>query len=175
MIFLCLVAFAATGQKYFTKTGKVTFISNAPLEKIEAHNSNAYVVLDASNGSIECSVLIKGFQFVKALMQDHFNENYMESHEYPKGIFKGTVENMSAVNLQKDGDYPVTVKGNLTLHGITKPFNAAGKITVKGGVLAAQSSFDIVVADYNIQIPKVVRDNIAKNVKVNVVADLQKL
>lgn len=175
MILICLGAVAASGQKYFTKTGKVTFISNAPLEKIEAHNSNAYIILDAANGSMECSVLIKGFQFVKALMQDHFNENYMESHEFPKGIFKGTIENMAAVNLQKDGEYPVNVKGNLTLHGVTKPFNATARVIVKSGVLSTQSSFDIIVADYNIDIPKVVRDNIAKTVKVNVAADLQKL
>ena len=99
----------------------------------------------------------------------------MESHEYPKGIFKGTIENMSAVNLAKDGEYPVTVKGNLTLHGVTKPFNATGKIGVKGGVIHAQSTFEIVVADYNIQVPKVVKDNVAKNVKITVTADLQKM
>lgn len=174
---LCLLlSFSvAWGQKYFTKTGRVQFISNAPLEKIEAHNNNGYIILDAGSGSIECSVLIKGFQFEKALMQDHFNENYMESHEYPKGIFKGTIENMSAVNLAKDGEYPVTVKGNLTLHGVTKPFNATGKIGVKGGVIHAQSTFEIVVADYNIQVPKVVKDNVAKNVKITVTADLQKM
>ena len=174
---LCLLVSVSPlfGQKYFSKTGRISFISNAPLEKIEAHNNNAYVILDAGSGIIECSILIKGFQFEKALMQDHFNENYMESHEFPKGIFKGTVENMSSINLAKDGEYPITVKGNLTLHGVTKPFNATGKVSVKSGAVSAQSSFDILVADYNIQVPKVVKDNVAKNVKVNVAADLQKM
>lgn len=172
---LLLNASSAFGQKYFSKTGRVNFISNAPLEKIQAHNNNAYIILDAGSGSIECSVLIKGFQFEKALMQDHFNENYMESHEFPKGIFKGTIDNMAAINLAKDGEYPISVKGNMTLHGITRPFNATGKMSVKNGMISAQSAFDIVVADFDIQVPKVVRDNVAKNVKVTVAADLQKM
>jgi len=163
------------GQQYYSKTGKVTFVSDAPLEKIEAHNNNGYVVFDSATGNIEWSVLIKGFQFVKALMQDHFNENYMESQKFPKGIFKGTVTNMKDVHLDKDGDYTVNVKGQLTLHGVTKPFNPTGHVTVKSGVITSTSDFDIMVEDFDIEIPKVVKDNIAKTVKVSVVAELQKL
>jgi hypothetical protein len=107
VILLFIVTAGSTGQQYYSKTGKVTFVSDAPLEKIEAHNNNGYVVFDAATGNIEWSVLIKGFQFVKALMQDHFNENYMESQKFPKGIFKGTVTNMKDVHLDKDGDYTV--------------------------------------------------------------------
>src|SRR6187402_3048718 len=73
VILLFIVTAGSTGQQYYSKTGKVTFVSDAPLEKIEAHNNNGYVVFDAATGNIEWSVLIKGFQFVKALMQDHFN------------------------------------------------------------------------------------------------------
>jgi len=175
VIFILFLTTWCQGQQYYSKTGKVTFISDAPLEKIEAHNNNGYVVFDTNTGNIEWSVLIKGFQFEKALMQDHFNENYMESQKFPKGIFKGNVINLKDINLQKDGEYYVNVKGELTLHGITKPFNPTGHISVKGGVITATSNFDILVEDFDIEIPKVVKDNIAKTVKVNVVADLQKL
>jgi polyisoprenoid-binding protein YceI len=133
------------------------------------------VVLDATTGVLECSVLMQGFHFEKALMQDHFNENYMESHKYPKGIFKGSVTNIQEVNLQKDGDYPVKVQGNITLHNVTHPFTAAGHILVKGGMISAISAFDLSISDYDISIPKVVKDNISKIVKVTVSADLQKL
>ncbi len=163
------------GQVYYSKTGVVRFVSDAPLEKIEAHNNNSYVVFDTSTGNIEWSVLIKGFQFEKALMQDHFNENYMESQKYPKGLFKGTVENMSSINLEKDGVYTFSVNGALTMHGVTKPLNPKGQVTVKEGKITATSEFNILVEDYDIDIPKVVKDNIAKNVKVNTSADLQKL
>lgn len=159
-------------QKYYSKVSQVVFTSDAPLEKIVGRNTNGLIVLDAANGRIECSVLIKGFQFEKALMQDHFNENYMESHKFPKGVFKGTITNMQDIHLKKDGTYAAVIKGDLTLHGITKPFSPTGKVVVKGGKITASSSFEIRVADFNIEIPKVVRENIAENVKVTIQADL---
>lgn len=169
----CLSGIASLfGQKYYSKVGQVVFTSDAPLEKIEGRNSNGLIVLDAANGRIECSVLIKGFQFEKALMQDHFNENYMESHKFPKGVFKGTITNMQDIHLKKDGTYTAVIKGDLTLHGITKPFSPTGKVVVKGGKITASSTFEILVADYNIEIPKVVRENIAEKVKVTIQADL---
>ena len=164
-----------TGQKYFSKEGHVHFISEAPLEKIEASNHNAMIVMDASTGQVEWSVLIKGFRFEKSLMQEHFNENYMESHKYPKGLFKGTILDIKEVDFHKEGVYAAHATGDLTLHGVTQPITVSGQIIVKAGKITAQSAFDIQVADYNIKIPKVVRDNIAKTVKVNVRADLQKM
>jgi hypothetical protein len=159
-------------QKYYSKVGQVVFSSDAPLEKIEAKNTNGLIVLDAATGRIECSVLIKGFQFEKALMQDHFNENYMESHKFPKGVFKGTITNIQDIHFKKDGTYTAVLKGDLTLHGVTRPFSTTGKVMIKGGKMTASSSFEILVADYNIEIPKVVRDNIAEKVKVTIQADL---
>jgi polyisoprenoid-binding protein YceI len=172
---MLLQAHSIVGQKYFSKVGRIHFLSEAPLEKIEATNHNALVIFDASTGKMECSVLIRGFQFEKALMQDHFNENYMESHKYPKGIFKGTILNLNEVNLSKDGTYAVNVKGDLTLHGVTKPFILPGQVVIKAGKISATSTFDILVDDYNIQIPKVVKENVSKTVKVIVTADLQKM
>jgi hypothetical protein len=168
----CLFIPSMDGQRYYTKVGRVSFLSAASIEKIEATNSNALVVLDASSGNVECSVLIKGFQFAKALMQEHFNENYMESHEYPKGIFKGTITNMQQINLAKDGIYTANLRGALTLHGVTRPLSATGRISVKGGKIAASTAFEVMVSDYNIKIPKVVRENIAEKIMVTVSTDL---
>lgn len=173
VIVLLLSSQWAVGQKYFSKTGKISFHSDAPLEKIEAHNSTASTVLDATTGNIEWAVLIQGFKFDKALMQEHFNENYMESTTYPKAKFKGKIENISSVNFKKDGDYNVNVSGQLEIHGVTKPVSTTGVISVKGGALSAKSKFSVALADYEIEIPKVVADNIAKNVDINVQADYQ--
>ncbi|MFZ1679318.1 MAG: YceI family protein [Saprospiraceae bacterium] len=160
------------GQKYFSKTGHVHFLSEAPIEKIEADNNNGFVIFDAATGRFEFSVLIKGFAFQKALMQEHFNENYMESDNYPKAVYKGSIVDWSAIHLMNDHIYQVNVEGQLTMHGVTKPFNCQASLTMKSGGVSANSSFDVVIADYDIQIPKVVKDNISKNVKVTVKVDL---
>ena len=170
---LLISAQLATGQKYFSKTGKISFYSDAPMEKIEATNTTASTVLDISTGNIEWAVLIQGFKFEKALMQEHFNENYMESGTYPKAKFKGKIDNLSSVNFKKDGTYNVNVSGNMEIHGVTKPVSATGVITVKGGNISAKSKFSVPVADYGIEIPKVVAENIAKNVDIMVEADYQ--
>lgn len=160
------------GQKYYSKAGRIQFVSEAPMEKIEAANNSALIVLDGATGRMDLSVLIKGFQFEKALMQDHFNENYMESHLYPKGLFSGTILNMKEINFGKDGNYTARVQGELTLHGVTKAMTTSGQISVKAGKIYATSTFDITIADFNIDIPKVVKDNISKTVHVTVSAEL---
>ena len=176
VVMLLLIPFHwVAAQQYFSKSGKIKFTSKAPLEVIEASNTSANIVDDASNGSFEGAVLIKGFQFKKALMQQHFNENYLESHKYPKATFKGHLVNHTSINLEKDGTYQADVKGSLTLHGVTQPFSTTGTVTVKGGKINVASTFDLTVADYHITIPKVVQDNISKTVNVRLSADLQKL
>ncbi|MER3463849.1 MAG: YceI family protein [Chitinophagaceae bacterium] len=153
-------------DKYFTKTGKITFTSKAPLEDIEAKNKTAAAIIDTKTGAIQFSVLMKGFEFEKALMQEHFNENYVESDKYPKAEFKGTVTNNSTIDYKKDGTYPAIVKGQLTIHGVTKPVQAPGTIKVSNGTVEASSTFNIRLSDYNIAIPAVVKDKISNNVKV---------
>jgi polyisoprenoid-binding protein YceI len=169
-IILIAAAFTVNAQtKYFTKNGKVYFNATSPLEKIEATNEKAVSIIDASNGTMEFSVLMKAFTFDKALMQEHFNENYVESDKYPKAVFKGNVTNMTTVDLKKDGTYPVKVKGKMTLHGETKDVEADGTLTVKdGGIEAGKSQFKIIPSDYNIEIPSVVKDKIAKEILIDV-------
>src|SRR5690606_29851446 len=104
--------------KYLTRSGKVTFFSSTPLEAIEAFNNEAASVMDAKTGDIVFQVPIRSFKFENALMQEHFNENYLESSKYPKAEFKGKITDINKVNFSKDGTYNVTSKGNLTIHGV---------------------------------------------------------
>lgn len=171
IIFMALVLLAGWGQaqtKYFTKQGKISFYSETPMEKIEAHNSRVTSVLDAESGKIEFMALIKAFEFEKALMQEHFNENYMESSKYPKASFKGTITDMKSVDLKKDGTYNVEVKGDLTIHGVTKNITEKATIKVKGGVISAETTFNVALKDYNIKIPTVVNNKIAEVIQVKV-------
>ncbi|MBR9921289.1 MAG: YceI family protein [Bacteroidetes bacterium] len=172
---LMLSAFSVDAQRYFTREGEVDFYSEAPLEKIEAHNNSATSVLDISSGKLEFAVLIKAFQFEKALMQEHFNENYMESDEFPKSVFKGNIDNPEAVKWDTDGTYPVNVSGKLTIHGVTNDVSTTGEITIENGQISAHSVFVVAVADYDIEIPAVVRENIAKEVEIRVDVDYQEL
>lgn len=173
---LVLLATAADAQdRYFTKTGKIEFTSKAPLEDIEAKNKTVTAVLDKKTGALQFSLQMKGFEFEKALMQEHFNENYVESSKYPKAEFKGNVVNNSAVNYSKDGTYNVNVKGKLTLHGVTKDVEAPGTIKVNGGKIDATSTFNIQLSDYNISIPSVVKDKISNNIKITVDTKLEPL
>lgn len=166
-IFIVAVSFGATAQsRYMTREGKVSFYSDAPLEKIEAHNSKVAAILETAGGNFQAIVLMKAFMFEKDLMQQHFNENYVESDKYPKAIFKGVIENFKELDLSKDGEYSVTVSGKMELHGVTKEVNAKGSLKVEGKSVTAVSEFMIKPEDYNIKIPKLVRDKIAKEVKV---------
>lgn len=177
---LLVLLLATTGAfaqgKVFTRDAKVTFFSDAPMEDIEAVNTKGTSVIDESTGAMEFAVLMKGFQFEKALMQEHFNENYVESNTYPKATFKGKITDMSKVNLKKDGTYQVTVKGEMTLHGVTKPMEAPATVTVKNGhITHGDAKFNIRLADYNIKRPDMMTEKIAETVQITVNADYQPL
>lgn len=174
VLFSLLTLQSMSQERYFTRNGKVSFYSDAQTEKIEAHNSQATSVLDVTTGNFEFAVLMKAFEFEKALMMEHFHENYAESDKFPKSVFKGSITNMSSVNLSKDGSYPVQYKGSLTMHGVTKEITGTGTLEVKGGKIITASTFMILLADYNIQIPALVKDKVAKEVKVVVNAAYDK-
>jgi polyisoprenoid-binding protein YceI len=177
-IALCFVL-SASAQKFFTKDAKVNFnATNASSpEKIAAVNPKGTLIFDAATGKMEAAILIKGFHFDQALMEEHFNENYMESNKFPKALFAGDVIDFkTAINLTKDGDYTATVKGKLTMHGVTKDVETKGIFTVKGGkITAAKSNFKTVLSDYNISIPSLVKDKIAKEAKIDISGTMQLL
>jgi YceI-like domain len=171
IIFLvALFAFTTTAsaQKFFTRDGKVKFDATATTspEKIDGLSNSVTAVLDASNGNFQWAVLVKGFQFEKSLMQEHFNENYMESGKYPKATFVGKITNLSEVNLAKDGTYNAIVAGQMTMHGVTKDITANGALTVIGGNIKVNAGFNLSLADFNIDIPSLVSDKIAKEAKI---------
>jgi YceI-like domain len=169
--FILLTILSATSlaqTRYFTKTGKITFYSKSPMENIEAVNNKVVSVWDVASGQIEFNVLMKGFEFEKALMQEHFNENYVESDKYPKAVFKGIIENSNALDLTADHSVSVKVNGNLTIHGETRPVNTTALITVKNKAISAATSFVIILADYKISIPSLVADKINKKITINV-------
>lgn len=162
-------ALVAQGQEmYFTKNGHVDFFSSTPIEDIKADNNKVTSVLNITTGDIDFSLLVMAFQFEKSLMQEHFNENYMESSKYPKATFKGKITNASAINFKADGTYPAEVSGKLTIHGVTNDVTTKGTVTVKDGKIQATSSFNVKPEDYKIEIPALVKEKIAKEIKVNV-------
>ena len=173
-VLVALVAMTAPvfAQKYFTRDGKVKFSSDASIEKIEAVNKSATAVLDAATGKMEWKVLIKGFLFEKALMQEHFNENYLESSKFPNATFKGEISNLSEVNLGKDGTYKAVVKGKLTMHGVEKDAETTGTVKVSGGAITVHSDFTVKCSDYNIKIEAAKVSNISNEIKVTVDAAL---
>ena len=179
-VYLVLIAVAMTmsvsAQKFYTKDAYVAFDANSPLEKIEASTNKGTVVIDAATVKLESAVLVKGFHFEKATMEEHFNENYMESGKFPKTVFVGTITNFNTVNLKKDGSYPIAVKGNLTMHGVTKSVEAKGNVTIKGGNMTnAKAAFKVSMADFNIAIPSAVKDKIATEAKIDINCALQSL
>lgn len=169
--FMVASSFSVFGQKYFTKTANVSFFSSTALENIDAKSNQATSIIDFATGEVVFKMLIKTFQFEKALMQEHFNEKYLESDKYPESTFKGKIENISSVNLSKDGEYKVSVTGDLTIHGVTKSYTTIGVITVAGDKISVNAKFPVTVADHNVKIPGAVKDNIAETVEVTVVAD----
>lgn len=165
---ISLLAAPASAQKFMTRTGKVTFFSTTPVENIEAVNNDAASVLDGKTGEMVFQIPIKSFRFENALMQQHFNESYLESDKFPRADFKGKVANIGEVNLGKDGTYQVKVAGKLTIHGVAREVVAPGTLTVKGGKVTATSKFNVRTADHGIKIPAMASQKIAESIEVTV-------
>lgn len=165
----------ASAQKYVTKNGHIKFYSETPMENIEANNNQVNSAFDISTGDFVFKVLIKSFEFPKALMQEHFNENYMESDKIPTATFTGTVLNFEGIDFLNDGTYDAMVKGKLSIHGVTKEVEHAGSFVIKGDAINAKAVFNVKPADYNIKIGGSVADKIAKEIEVSVDVNLIKL
>ena len=165
---LSFLFFAVNAQKFMTKNGYIGFYGHTPAEDIKADNNQVASVIDISTGDLVFQVLIKSFHFDRALMEEHFNENYMESDKFPKASFKGKIINISSVNFSKNGIYDVNVEGDLTMRDATNKISIKGTIEVVTGGINANSKFNISPEDYKINIPGVVREKIAKSLEVTV-------
>jgi polyisoprenoid-binding protein YceI len=164
----------ANAQVYKTSTGKITFHSHTSVEDIDAVNNTVAAAMSAASGAVEFSVSINSFQFKKALMQKHFQENYLESSKFPKSTFKGLLVDKSAVNFAKDGSYTVSVKGKLTIHGVEKEVTIPGKIDIKGKKATLIADFKVKPKDYNIKIPAANASQISEEIEVSVNCELIK-
>lgn len=155
-------------ERYFTKSGTISFYSHAPLEDIRAENNQVTSILDIKTGDMVFAVLIRSFTFKKALMQEHFNENYMESDKFPKAKFKGNIVNISEIDLDKPGTYQVKIQGMLTIRDKTKNIELEGELQkLEKDQISGKAKFNIDIADYGIVIPAVVKDKIAKSIEIS--------
>ncbi|MEP7321446.1 MAG: YceI family protein [Saprospiraceae bacterium] len=170
LILVAMISILWTGaithaQKYFTKTGTVRFVSASTLEKIEAETKTANCILDIKTGALEMAILIKSFNFEKALMQEHFNEDYMESDKFPKATVKGILTNLSD-SLVNGVKYEGQFKGTITIHGQSKPIESKVTYSLMTGSIQASTELKISLADFKIEIPSLVKDNIGKTVDI---------
>lgn len=160
------------GQIFYCKDGQTSFTSEAPLELIKAQNTKSTGVLDAATKNVSFTMMIENFNgFNGELQKEHFLENYMESDKYPKGEFKGKI--IEDVDLNTNGTYMVRAKGTFSIHGISKEQIVKVKMTVKDKLIDVSSKFEILLSDYNINIPKIVNQKIASVIQVEVKALLK--
>ncbi len=150
LLFALTISFQSNAQLFSTKSGSVSFFSSTPLEDIKAINSDVESKLLSTTGQLTFMLLVKGFRFPNEMMEEHFNESYLESDKFPKADFKGSITNLSAINFARDGSYPAMVKGNLTIHGVTKEVTTTGTIIIKNGKPTANCKFPVRVRDYGI-------------------------
>lgn len=157
------ISVAAYSQKYTAEKSTVIFFSDALLEDITAENKKSTSIFNADNGDIAFSIPMKEFRFKKSLMQEHFNEKYVESEQFPKSTFAGKIVGFKP---NVSGAQQVQAQGKLTIHGVTKDIDVPGTIEVQGKKLLMKSKFMVKVADYDIKIPQMVFQNIAEEVEV---------
>jgi len=172
-LLLTLLLLLALGRshaqnKFMTKTGRISFFSASPIEDIEARNQQVAAVLDFSTSQLAFSLPVKSFVFKRTLMQEHFNENYLESEKYPKATFTGRFVGFDAATLATAGPHDAQVEGDLTLHGVTRRVQVPASVELKNGQLLAFAIFPVSPADYKIEVPLLVRDHIAKVVSIRV-------
>mgnify|MGYP001335518115 CR=1 FL=1 len=158
---------------YFTRSGFVSFFSSTPIEDIKAKNNQVTCILDMETGKTSFRIPIRGFEFKNALMQEHFNENYLESEKYPNASFNGKIENWGK-DILKQTPQNVTIVGEMSIHGVTKAIEEIGTIIFDNNKLRGTATFNIMLEDYDVKIPKILTKNIAESVKINIKLNLKK-
>jgi polyisoprenoid-binding protein YceI len=154
----------AQGGMFATSAGHTHFSASTPLENIEADNKKSQVILNTANNEIAIRMNMREFVFPNKLMQEHFNENYIESVKYPTATFSGKVD--KAPDYTKDGQYDLSATGKFTVHGVTKERTINGKMKIEGGKITIDSNFEVALTDHNIEVPKVVFVKIAQIIQV---------
>ena len=163
-ILFSVIALTASAQRFVVDTSTITFFSDAAIEDIEATNKKATGIFDAGSNNIAFSIPINQFQFERKLMQQHFNEKYMESEKFPTSTFSGAVQ---GYNPEEKGTQEVVAKGKLKIHGVTKQVEIKGTIN-QGTSMEMNAKFIVVLKDYKVKIPQLLWQNIAEQVEVTV-------
>jgi polyisoprenoid-binding protein YceI len=170
---LCIISLSSNGQVWLSKNTQVRIFSSTPVEDIDAKTITAVLALNEKSGKVLVKVQIKSLNFPKKLMQEHFNENYMESDKYPMAEFDGEIQNLPSFNEQKT--HELRVKGTMTIHGVKREIEIPINLTKNKDKLIGQSKFKIKCVDYKIEIPKLVVKNIAEEVEVTILSELSPL
>lgn len=165
LVLFIVMGLNASAQKYVLEKSSVTFYSEAAIENITAKNEKASSVLNSETTEVAFSIPIREFQFAKKLMQEHFNEKYLESEKFPKSTFSGKI---NGFNMATKGVQQVKANGKLTIHGVTTTIDMPGTAEVQSGTIILKSKFILKLADYNIKIPQLMWQNIAEQVEVTV-------
>ena len=167
--------FTTKAQVYLTQTGETSFFSETPMENISGLNKTVAAAMNLASNDIAIRIQNVAFKFPNKLMEEHFNENYVESHKFPKSEFKGKLKDLEQIDFTKDGIHTVKVKGDLTMHGQTKEVETTGKLVIQGGKISANATFNVKLSDFDISIPGLVADKVAKIAKINVACSLEPL
>ena len=161
---LFLVSSANAQERFLTKKGMISFFSETPIENIEAQNNQVLSIVDATSGKMAIAILMKSFMFKKALMQEHFNENYVESDKYPKATFKGDIIDFDSITTS---EITTAITGDLTIHGKTKQITIDAVTKKTDEVIQMKGNFFINLTDFDVKIPSVVKNNISEKIKVS--------
>lgn len=174
-VFLFVFLFVLSGftQIFITRNGTIRFFSEAPLENIEAINRQVFSALNTENGEFAFRVVMRSFSFEKALMQQHFNDNFVESQNYPNATFQGIVKGLDAKDLTTSGKHDVLVEGELTIKDVTRVISERGTLDISDGQIHARSVFMIRPEDYNVGIPSRYARNIAREIEITVDLELR--
>lgn len=172
LVLLCTLLLGAKGisQIYIGEKCKIIFFSETKMENIEATNTVTKPVFNTKTGDFAVKAAHTAFQFKSSFMQEHYNENYMESEKYPYATFKGRVK--ETIDYTKDGTYNVTMEGTLDMHGVELPRTITGTITIKGTTITMDSKFDVKVADHKIKVPSLYIEKIAEVIQVTFHSEL---
>jgi hypothetical protein len=151
-------------QTYFTKSGLVTFSATGPIKNIKGENKKGTLLLDAKSGNLQVGLLMVAFEFPRGIFQ---NVDYLESDKYPKSGYKGKITNISAVDFSKNGSYPISLTGDLTLHGVTHNAPSKGTLTVAGDKITIKAKFLINLEEYNVDIPGILVNDKAVSIDLD--------
>ena len=166
-IAVMFIGLSASAQQFVAKTGKVHFFSATSMENIEATTNSAVCALNTTSKKVVVKIKNTSFKFKDGLMQEHFNENYMESDKHEYSTLDGVI--VENIDFTKDGVYDVTIKGTFDIHGVKVEKEVKGKLTIKNGVpVNGTAKFDVKLADHKIKIPSLLGANISESVAVDV-------